>query len=137
MIRKEEPTSDDPSIVNPLNGEPMERLNVGGVSIDRCPKTGAIWLDQGELARLALMDADNKGLLKELDQPIPNVARRAQRGALKSPKTGEPMMVVTDPQQKHVEFEVCRDSGGIFFDSGELADLVEYTFKERLKSFFG
>lgn len=65
------------------------------------------------------------------------MTKRAARGAIKSPRSGEVMMVVNDPKQKHVEFEVDPVSGGCFFDAGELADLTEYSFAERLRSVLG
>ncbi|MEM7755817.1 MAG: zf-TFIIB domain-containing protein [Planctomycetota bacterium] len=137
-IVKVEPTGDDPVVINPVNGEPMEKLQIGDVKIDRCPTTGAIWLDKGELAQLALLDGQHKGLLKRLDKPNTDApARAVRRGPIKSPRTGAVMMVVNDPEQKHVEFEVCPQSGGCFFDAGELADLTEYTFKERLRVLLG
>jgi Zn-finger nucleic acid-binding protein len=125
-------------VINPINGEPMDKLQIGNVKIDRCRVTGCIWLDKGELAQLALLDAQHKGLLKKLDKPNNDAPpRNARRGPLKSPRTGAVMMVVNDPEQKHVEFEVCPQCGGCFFDSGELSDLTEYTFKERLRSLLG
>ncbi len=137
-IRPVEATADDPVVINPINGEPMEKLQIGNVKIDRCPVTGAIWLDKGELAQLALLDAQHKGLLKKLDKANADAPmRRSRRGPLKSPRTGAAMMVVNDPEQKHVEFEVCPQCGGCFFDAGELSDLTEYTFKERLRSLLG
>lgn len=136
---KVEPTPDDPVLHNPLNGAAMDKLQIGNVKIDRCAKTGAIWLDRGELAQLALLDGRLKALIKQIDKPNAEGEkhRRKHRGPLKSPRSGAVMMVVNDPQQKHVEFEVDPDSGGCFFDAGELADLTEYSFGERLRSFLG
>lgn len=133
-----DPTPDDPALINPLNGEPMDKILIGVVRIDRCAKTGAIWLDQGELAQLSLLGPAQKAALKQLDvAPDGGAAKRSGRGPIKSPRTGTVMMVVNDPDQKHIEFEVDPDSGGCFFDAGELTDLTEYTFKERLRAFLG
>lgn len=38
--------------VSPITGEPMEQVVIHGVVIDRCPKSGGIWLDPGELEQL-------------------------------------------------------------------------------------
>lgn len=38
--------------LSPITGEPMEELTVMGVVIDRCPKSGGIWLDAGELEEI-------------------------------------------------------------------------------------
>ena len=46
------------------------------------------------------------------------------------------MVVVKDPNQPHIEFEMCPVSGGCFFDAGELVDMIDYSFVERLRSFF-
>jgi len=37
---------------SPINGKPMNQDKVLGVSIDRCPESGGIWLDATELQRL-------------------------------------------------------------------------------------
>lgn len=39
--------------MSPATGKPMEQLTVMGVVIDRCPETGGIWLDSGELEQIA------------------------------------------------------------------------------------
>lgn len=135
-IKSVPPTDDDPLVINPLNGVPMEKLEIGGILIDRCPETGAIWLDRGELARLGSLGKEDKALLRQMDRKPPRKVRRA-RGALVSPQNGTQMMVVVkDSDQPHIEFEMCPVSGGCFFDPGELADLTDYNFLERVRSFF-
>lgn len=37
---------------SPITGEPMEQLTVMGVLVDRCPTSGGIWLDAGELEQI-------------------------------------------------------------------------------------
>jgi len=37
---------------SPITGEPMLQEVIAGVVIDRCPKSGGIWLDAGELEQL-------------------------------------------------------------------------------------
>lgn len=39
--------------MSPATGKPMEQLTVMGVVIDRCPESGGIWLDAGELEQIA------------------------------------------------------------------------------------
>ncbi|MBZ0173630.1 MAG: zf-TFIIB domain-containing protein [Phycisphaerales bacterium] len=133
-----EPTADDPVVINPLNGIAMEKLDIGGVRIDRCPETGAIWLDRGELARVGSLGKKYQSLLKQLDKPSKQGRKdRVPRGELVSPENRtEMMIVVRDDQQRHIEFEMCPVSGGCFFDAGELSDLTDFSFVERLKAFF-
>jgi hypothetical protein len=37
---------------SPVTGEPMEQVVMNGVVVDRCPSSGGIWLDAGELEQL-------------------------------------------------------------------------------------
>ena len=50
--------------LSPVTGEPMEELTFMGVNVDRCPKSGGIWLDAGELEEILKNSKDtekNKG----------------------------------------------------------------------------
>jgi Zn-finger nucleic acid-binding protein len=38
--------------LSPITGEPMEQLVLMGVVIDKCPTSGGIWLDAGELEEI-------------------------------------------------------------------------------------
>ncbi|HHN77446.1 MAG TPA: hypothetical protein ENK11_02060 [Phycisphaerales bacterium] len=137
-VRFMKPTADDPAIRNPVNNIEMEKIEIGGVRIDRCAFTGAIWLDRGELGRLQALSKEDKALLKEMDTQPEEGTRlgRPARGMLTSPKSDKPLIVVRDEQQPHIEFEVCPETGGCYFDAGELSDLLEYTFVEKLRSIF-
>jgi len=137
QVRFVEATDDDPVVVNPINGVAMEKFEIEGVCIDRCSETGAIWLDRGELARLGSLSKKGRSLLKQIDRRPDRKQRKAGRGELVSPQNGTSMMVVVrDPQQPHIEFEMCPVSGGCYFDAGELNDMIDYSFVERVRSFF-
>jgi uncharacterized protein len=41
-----------PLLTSPIDGSPMQRLEYHGIEIDRCPATGGVWLDKGELEKL-------------------------------------------------------------------------------------
>lgn len=44
-----------PLLVSPIDGEtPMQRIVRDGIELDRCPVSGGIWLDKGELERLLM-----------------------------------------------------------------------------------
>lgn len=47
--------------LSPITGEPMEELTVMGVIIDRCPKSGGIWLDAGELEQIIKTSKEAEG----------------------------------------------------------------------------
>lgn len=47
---------------SPITGEPMEQIAMRGVVLDRCPTSGGIWLDAGELETiLSLASKDSAG----------------------------------------------------------------------------
>jgi hypothetical protein len=54
---------DEKTRLSPITGEPLEAVTVMGVAVDRCPKTGGIWLDAGELELIikAATEAKDKG----------------------------------------------------------------------------
>lgn len=42
-----------PLLVSPIDNQtPMQRIVRDGIEIDRCPVTGGVWLDRGELEKL-------------------------------------------------------------------------------------
>jgi Zn-finger nucleic acid-binding protein len=42
-----------PLIVSPIDGKsPMQQIVRNGIEIDRCPVSGGVWLDKGELEKL-------------------------------------------------------------------------------------
>lgn len=45
-------------LLSPISGEPMKQEVLHGVVIDRCPTSGGVWLDAGELEQL--MEAASK-----------------------------------------------------------------------------
>lgn len=49
--RKREAAKEKPRL-SPITGEPMVQEVMGAIVIDRCPTSGGIWLDAGELEQL-------------------------------------------------------------------------------------
>ena len=42
-----------PLLVSPIDGTtPMQQIRRDGIEIDRCPVSGGVWLDKGELEKL-------------------------------------------------------------------------------------
>ncbi|RIL06267.1 MAG: hypothetical protein DCC75_10985 [Proteobacteria bacterium] len=50
--------------LSPITGEPMEQLTLMGVVIDRCPSSGGVWLDAGELEEI-IKSAKSQGADQE------------------------------------------------------------------------
>lgn len=51
LKRLQEREADKPR-VSPVSGEAMEQIQYMGVVIDKCPVSGGIWLDEGELEQI-------------------------------------------------------------------------------------
>ncbi|MEL6329828.1 MAG: zf-TFIIB domain-containing protein [Planctomycetota bacterium] len=125
----------DPPALCPKDNTLMERLDADGIAVDRCPSCGGIWFDLGELR--ALMNRADDDLIGELDRTdrrVPASAHTEDRSNWVCPRDGQRLTSLRDPQQPHLEYELCTHCGGVFFDSGELKDLSRVTLLERLRS---
>ncbi|MEO0513215.1 MAG: zf-TFIIB domain-containing protein [Planctomycetota bacterium] len=139
-IEKRKLSDGETALICPKDEIAMERYLIGGeggIEIDRCPRCGGIFLDKGELTRLMAMRFDTKKLFKRLDEEVA-IAGKASRTpvVLKCPRDGTPMVTVRMHDQKHIEYEVCPECGGVYFDAGELEDLSTVTLIEKLANFF-
>lgn len=114
----------------PRDRSSMESEAVGRVVIDRCGRCGGIWLDAGELESL-VKDGPGGALWADIG-PAVQSRTRAQLGALLCPRDGRELQAVEHDQQKHVEVDRCARCRGMFLDVGELADLSEFTLRERV-----
>lgn len=100
-----------------------------GVEIDRCPKCGGIWLDEGEIfhfTRHPRVIADKLERAKSLQKPADK----------RSPATGKPMVELIYDFEINIDW--CEASGGLWFDDSELKSLLsrekrlQMEFEEKL-----
>jgi Zn-finger nucleic acid-binding protein len=100
----------------------LDKSMVGDVEVDLCPKCGGLWLDYGEVAKLAVLpDAEVKPLKALLQgasgpPPVPTDTKipcPACPGQLKEVVLGK----------IHVDY--CTKCKGLFLDKGELEGAVE------------
>ncbi|MAY74781.1 MAG: hypothetical protein CMJ31_08745 [Phycisphaerae bacterium] len=125
---------EDPTTLKcPRDGEDMRRFNVGGIKIDRCVVCAGIWVDLGELDDLLSLKGEAKKRLDELDHGAGAPFDDTDRGERRCPRDTALLTPVHDPKQPHIEYDRCTHCGGVFFDSGELADLSRFTLEERLR----
>lgn len=119
----------DSEIRCPKDSIVMQRLRVGAIGVDRCPRCRGVWLDRGELAALLL----TKGAAAAVEHEEPEESvRRHQVGEVRCPRDGAAMREVRDRTQRHVTYEECPACRGVFLDAGELTDLSELTLRERV-----
>jgi Zn-finger nucleic acid-binding protein len=112
----------------------MEKQAVGGaggVTIDRCARCGALWLDKGEMERLLSMGAARQADLGPFGRGAkPN----GPIAPLQCPRDGQILAELADGRQPHVLIMLCADCGGKLLDAGELTDPSEFTIAERLRA---
>ncbi len=120
----------------PKDGEPMSRIVLGPVPIDRCPTCGGVWLDKGELEEIRRAMLDHGETLDALDD-LGTSEPDSRPRPLECPRDRSRLSVHRDPKQSHIEYDSCSKCGGLFFDAGELSDLTEFTLAERLRSLLG
>ncbi|MCC6285697.1 MAG: zf-TFIIB domain-containing protein [Phycisphaerales bacterium] len=137
MLNPATPSRHDPAVQCPKCHIEMVRLDAQGTFIDRCDKCGGVWLDAGELAILLKFSGDKKELVSLIDVGAATETHtRHAVGTVLCPRDHSPMATVADKKQHHIEFEMCMTCCGVFFDAGELADLSDFTLRERLKAMF-
>ena len=106
----------------------MERVVHQGIEVDRCTQCKGLWFDYLEKDTLRqargaqAVDTGSAVKGKRFD-PIRQVS---------CPRCNVPMQTVTDSQQSHIDYEVCPECEGTFFDAGEYRDLAEFTLLERV-----
>ena len=89
----------------------------GGVTIDRCTGCRGIWFDVGEAETLK-----DKWMSDFIDSGDPALGRAQNRiRVIDCPRCGKRMEKLTDPVQKHIQYEGCAHHG-IYFDAGEFTD---------------
>jgi Zn-finger nucleic acid-binding protein len=111
----------------------MEKVDVHSVKVDRCPKCGGTWYDQGELKQLTDREGDgdyqwlNATLWQDADKV--DVSEHSRR---QCPTCAVPMASVRygDPP---VNIEVCPLCFGIWLDKGEYEKVVEH-FEQTVDS---
>jgi Zn-finger nucleic acid-binding protein len=105
----------------------LDKSTLGDLEVDLCPKCGGLWLDKGEITRLAAFPddglADLRTALLGRSGPPPIPAETTQfcpacPGQLKE--------VVLGP----VKVDYCALCHGIFLDRGELDQAVEAVRKK-------
>ena len=103
----------------------LERKTVRGrtTEIDRCPKCGGIWFDDGEIAEL--LGSPDQGRIS-----VPAEARVAPQ--LECPRCNEPLYLFAWPGTLTVA-EGCRRCGGMRLDAGEFEEIRKAQIVARVQ----
>ena len=103
----------------PIDKEPLLAVEYDGVEIDFCAACGGVWLDGGELELLlGLEEADAVALSggKPADGEVVRRCPSCRKKMLKEATSSEPP----------VTFDRCPRGCGLWFDQGELAQVVQH-----------
>lgn len=106
----------------PVCKEPMLVLELDEVEIDHCISCGGIWLDAGEL-ELLLEGSDKKDNLLNSFR-IDKASKEKPRRCPICLKKMEKVLCGTSGDKK-VLVDKCRRNDGIWFDEGELEEVIK------------
>lgn len=110
----------------PVCKKPMLILELDQVEIDHCTSCNGIWLDDGEL-ELLLEDAEEKKRVLSSFHVDDSVKEKPRR----CPRCSKKMNKVHVGDHKEVLVDSCRKQHGIWFDSGELHDVIKLATIDR------
>ena len=122
----------------PVCSDPMVVLELDRIEVDYCLTCGGVWLDAGEL-ELLLEGAENRGrLLRSFEMDLGTTEEKI-RCPICSKK-----MAKTLCGTKRVRIDSCTANDGLWFDKGELLEIVEmgdfpgdHRMIDLLKDIFG
>lgn len=105
----------------PACGNAMITLELADVEIDHCVDCGGIWLDAGELE--LLMDDRRKATdLLATFQETPSQVEKPRKCPICDKKMAK---IVVGPAQPALLIDKCRRGDGLWFDRGELQDILQ------------
>ena len=120
----------------------MITLEFNEVEVDHCLECKGIWLDSGELEILLESSKQAREVLESF-KSAPKVNEKPR----KCPICSKKMLKVTVGGQKttkKVLIDACRNNDGLWFDKGELGDILEMSgfdsqnrIQKLLKDVFG
>lgn len=97
----------------------------GPVHYDQCSGCHGLWFDTGEAEKLKdqwrpdFIDSGDAEKGKELNE----------LRDVNCPRCGKQMDKVSDPKQRHIQLETCREHG-VFMDAGEFRDYTNETMMD-------
>jgi Zn-finger nucleic acid-binding protein len=93
------------------------------IELDYCTKCRGVWFDSGEL-ELLLESAGLEGVEPLLARLASSTEARSAEKKRKCPICVRKMRKILFGQEPEILLDICRQGDGIWFDGGELAQLV-------------
>jgi len=104
----------------PVCIKPMDRLNLFSVDVDNCRFCGGLWLDGGELGQFIQKGNLPKRLLTTYC--LDDSQQKIPEGKRNCPRCGGQLKII---KHRGVGVDVCEQCGGLWFDRGELMNIVK------------
>ncbi len=110
----------------PVCKEPTIVLELDEIEIDYCTSCGGIWLDAGELDLLIEDEKDRELLLSSFQKDVEHPEK-----IYRCPICRKKMDKVHVGESKDVLLDKCPDNDGLWFDKGELKDVIQLASKDN------
>ena len=110
----------------PVCKEPMIILELDEVEIDYCTSCDGIWLDAGELDLLIEDEKEREMLLSSFHKDAEHPEK-----PYKCPICRKKMDKVHVGENKDVLIDKCPDNDGLWFDKGELKELLQLASEDN------
>lgn len=108
-------------MICPVCSNLMIVLELNNVEIDYCPACGGIWLDSGELELLLNNSQAKTELINSLQK-----AKGIKENLYRCPICFKKMIKVYSGNGNKVLIDKCTRNHGLWFDKGELENVVKY-----------
>ena len=113
-------------MVCPVCKQQMIVLELHEVEIDYCPSCSGIWLDAGELELLLEDQVEREKVISSFHLDPENTERK-----YKCPICRKKMDKVYVGSNKELLIDKCPDNDGLWFDEGELKDVLKLEDKDN------
>lgn len=104
----------------PACESPLATARLAGVAVDGCEQCGGVWLDAGEVQKLASWPA----ALQAVGRRFKGAAVNLSLGKLGCPACGGPLEPHEFPSMRGIELDRCSACEGLWLDAGEARQLA-------------
>ena len=102
----------------------------GGVTVDKRSVFRGLWFDLGEAELLK-----EKWMSDHIDDGDRLLGKKHNKlRNINCPRCDKPMKQLSDPVQKHIQYEACTEHG-MYFDAGEFTDFKYETLMDIFRGF--
>lgn len=113
----------------------MEPRTVGKVVVDHCPQCAGIWFDEGELQQ-GLAEGGRREFKRLSGSTEAPTGHDATPADCPRCRARPPLTRVPSPTAPEVHVDACLECGGVWYDGGEVAEILADTLGDWIGRFF-